>query len=334
MYLVAVPICFLLVLLIFGSPKSKPKKYPPTIEEQTKTWKEAREAVMLQDVERLEELVLNLGSCINYMDQCRMTLLHYAASRANANIVRVILRHPEVRPAVVGSAMHSTPINLARQYRRMANIGAFLEKSNSTPFVIPFNCDDSEFQHLLAFPHLIPKQNEILPIDYLYNELELKWEKVISQVDEMVFISGKFGATHIPSLILRGITSVINMCAEFETHKELEDTEIHQRRFPLYDDKRENLEVQLEGVLVHLFKELQNGNKVLVNCRMGYSRSGSIIVVYLMLTQHLSFKDALSMARQYRPVINPNEGFVKQIEEFSKKAEFLDLRDLYVLNKK
>ncbi|KJF60237.1 uncharacterized protein CIMG_00963 [Coccidioides immitis RS] len=52
---------------------------------------------------------------------------------------------------------------------------------------------------------------------------------------------------------------------------------------------------------------------VLVHCVQGISRSGAIVVAYLMRYHSLSYSDALSVARKHRPLIAPNPGFEQQL---------------------
>ncbi|EEP76045.1 predicted protein [Uncinocarpus reesii 1704] len=59
--------------------------------------------------------------------------------------------------------------------------------------------------------------------------------------------------------------------------------------------------------------DLQRPVGVLVHCIQGISRSGAIIVAYLMRYRALSYFDALAMARESRPIIKPNQGFALQL---------------------
>lgn len=52
---------------------------------------------------------------------------------------------------------------------------------------------------------------------------------------------------------------------------------------------------------------------MLVHCTQGISRSGAVIVAYLMRTLRLPYSDALSLARASRRLITPNGGFEKQL---------------------
>ena len=58
--------------------------------------------------------------------------------------------------------------------------------------------------------------------------------------------------------------------------------------------------------------------KTLVHCAAGSSRSGSIVVAYLMKMKFLTLKEGLSFAKSKRSIIHPNEGFMKQLEIYEK----------------
>ncbi|KAM3606810.1 uncharacterized protein V6R79_023618 [Siganus canaliculatus] len=68
--------------------------------------------------------------------------------------------------------------------------------------------------------------------------------------------------------------------------------------------------------------------KVLVHCIMGISRSATLVLVYLMLRQHLSLKDALRHVVQKRPIY-PNRNFlsllIKLDEQLARKRRLCPL---------
>lgn len=47
---------------------------------------------------------------------------------------------------------------------------------------------------------------------------------------------------------------------------------------------------------------------------MGKSRSATCVIAYLMQKHHISVSEALSQVQQARPIVEPNEGFMKQLE--------------------
>ncbi|KAL1946229.1 hypothetical protein VTO73DRAFT_15356 [Trametes versicolor] len=66
--------------------------------------------------------------------------------------------------------------------------------------------------------------------------------------------------------------------------------------------------------------ELDKDHGVLVHCQAGISRSASIVAAYLMVSQGLDPEGALAAIRQVRPDVQPNEGFMRQLEIFHKAS--------------
>jgi protein-tyrosine phosphatase len=57
-------------------------------------------------------------------------------------------------------------------------------------------------------------------------------------------------------------------------------------------------------------------NTVLVHCALGVSRSATIVIMFIMKTYRMSLEDSLSFVKSQRQKIDPNPGFMKQLEEF------------------
>jgi protein-tyrosine phosphatase len=60
-------------------------------------------------------------------------------------------------------------------------------------------------------------------------------------------------------------------------------------------------------------------NVVLVHCAQGVSRSATIVIMYLMRSAKISLKEAKAFVKKQRDIIEPNEGFCKQLKEFDRK---------------
>ncbi|KAF9237379.1 hypothetical protein BU15DRAFT_48773 [Melanogaster broomeanus] len=78
-----------------------------------------------------------------------------------------------------------------------------------------------------------------------------------------------------------------------------------------------------EDVLVHFLpsisfiqRELDKARGVLVHCMAGISRSATIVTAYIMYTQSVDASAALEIIRAVRPQVDPNEGFLQQLEVF------------------
>ncbi|KAI0825190.1 hypothetical protein BC628DRAFT_1410586 [Trametes gibbosa] len=73
--------------------------------------------------------------------------------------------------------------------------------------------------------------------------------------------------------------------------------------------------------------ELDKGHGVLVHCQAGMSRSVSIAAAYLMVSQGLDPDAAIEVIRKVRPDVQPNDGFMRQLEIFHAASFKVSKRD-------
>lgn len=65
--------------------------------------------------------------------------------------------------------------------------------------------------------------------------------------------------------------------------------------------------------------------KILVHCRVGRSRSVSIVVAWLIWNNRWSFERSYNFVRSRRPISKPNDGFIKQLKELECSVVGIDL---------
>ena len=56
------------------------------------------------------------------------------------------------------------------------------------------------------------------------------------------------------------------------------------------------------------------GSKVLVHCKMGVSRSASVVIAYAMKAHNWNMQKAHKFVKNKRTCIKPNTGFMRQLE--------------------
>lgn len=69
----------------------------------------------------------------------------------------------------------------------------------------------------------------------------------------------------------------------------------------------------------------KEGSKVLVHCKMGVSRSASVVIAYAMKAYSWDFKRARDFVRQKRTCIKPNKSFISQLETYQVISDCLCL---------
>ena len=63
-------------------------------------------------------------------------------------------------------------------------------------------------------------------------------------------------------------------------------------------------------------QEQEQGNRVLVHCLAGMSRSATIVIAYLLATTAMTTTEATEFVRSKRSIIRPNYGFINQLEQY------------------
>lgn len=62
--------------------------------------------------------------------------------------------------------------------------------------------------------------------------------------------------------------------------------------------------------------QLGANNVVMVHCALGVSRSATIVVMFIMRAFGLSLENAMKFVKKHRSKVEPNPGFLKQLEDF------------------
>ncbi|CAD8058062.1 unnamed protein product [Paramecium sonneborni] len=70
---------------------------------------------------------------------------------------------------------------------------------------------------------------------------------------------------------------------------------------------------------IQFIQENRQRCNVLVHCYVGVSRSATIIIAYLMQICNFPLQKSLQHLQQVRPLINPNPGFMQQLQNFDQE---------------
>jgi len=137
----------------------------------------------------------------------------------------------------------------------------------------------------------------------------------ISQVDGNIFISGYLAAADPGVIRGNGITRIVKMFADdtsypggWHRHPNVRYHVVAAEDVADYDIRRE-----VSSAIRFILAGVQNGERILIHCHMGISRSSTIVLMYLMINRGYTLDQALRHLRGIRSIVNPNPGFMREL---------------------
>uniref|UniRef100_A0A6B2LJR0 Protein-tyrosine-phosphatase n=1 Tax=Arcella intermedia TaxID=1963864 RepID=A0A6B2LJR0_9EUKA len=108
------------------------------------------------------------------------------------------------------------------------------------------------------------------------------------------------------------ITHILNMTDEIPNfHEALNHFQYKKISFP--DSEQGYLPDILDDALSFIDSAKAAQGRVLVHCRLGISRSASVVIGYLLRTTSKPLKAIWEDLRATRPIVKPNPSFLKQL---------------------
>lgn len=142
------------------------------------------------------------------------------------------------------------------------------------------------------------------------------------QVLPRLYLGGIDAAMDHANLGLLGISHVLTVAdelVEFSPTGEPSAVIQHHAAIPVFDTEDDVLLAYFDPALEFIHRGLaQPGQGVLVHCVAGVSRSATIIIAYLMKHHGMPLPEAIAHARRARDVVQPNDGFLLQLDLFQR----------------
>jgi dual specificity phosphatase 12 len=152
-----------------------------------------------------------------------------------------------------------------------------------------------------------------------------------SQITENIFIGNAYSVigcyrTKEEDVIdMLNIKTVISALCEDEYEDymiEKEDFEgIDWHRFVIDDDDDEKISEFFFRVHSIISESIHENKKVIVHCAAGMSRSPTLVMAYLMIENLWTFKDTFNFVKNKRNIVDPNDGFIKQLKGLEYKLK-------------
>jgi hypothetical protein len=137
----------------------------------------------------------------------------------------------------------------------------------------------------------------------------------ISEIIPGLYISDFSSACEIEKLKEIGITHIITV---FAGVGEMYPDQFKYYTIDVCDRKYVDLSYTFNPCSEFIDEALKTGGKVLVHCQRGASRSATIVAAYLISKKKFTCDKAISLMKERRTCVNPNDGFIQQLEQYEK----------------
>lgn len=135
----------------------------------------------------------------------------------------------------------------------------------------------------------------------------------MSEIIPGLFIGNKSHASSKEWLDKNKITHIVNTANELPNYF---PSDYKYMRLFLYDNWQQSISQHFNNTAEYIDKALNSGGRVLIHCHMGRSRSGTILINYLMHTFEISYDEAFKLVQSKHREINPNQHFVAQLKAY------------------
>lgn len=134
-----------------------------------------------------------------------------------------------------------------------------------------------------------------------------------TEIFDHVYLGSEWNASNLEELRRNGVRHILNVTREIDNFFPGVFDYLNIR---VYDDEKTDLLKHWDNTYKYIHKAEKEGSKVLVHCKMGISRSASVVIAYAMKAYNWNFDKALKHVKQKRSCIKPNNNFLGQLETY------------------
>lgn len=150
----------------------------------------------------------------------------------------------------------------------------------------------------------------------------IKFHVDCDEIFPNLFVGNGAAAQNLEYLKLIGVTHVVNMAeGEVSTGARFyQEDSIKYLGVSIADTPSTNIQTHFEMVTKFIENGIKEGGKVLVHCFMGYSRSATCGIAYLMICEEMSAVQACQTIKA-KHVCRPNDGFLQQLVDLDNQLK-------------
>ncbi|KAJ8015747.1 hypothetical protein DPEC_G00029360 [Dallia pectoralis] len=135
-----------------------------------------------------------------------------------------------------------------------------------------------------------------------------------SKIFDYLFLGSEWNAANFEELQKNNVGYILNVTREIDNFFPESFSYMNIR---VYDVEATDLLTHWKDTYSFINRARLNGESVLVHCKMGVSRSASTVVAYAMKHERWPLDVALAFVKDRRPIVQPNDGFMKQLQTYS-----------------
>jgi predicted protein tyrosine phosphatase len=140
-----------------------------------------------------------------------------------------------------------------------------------------------------------------------------------TQILDFLFLGSQQDALNREILKRNGITKIINLSEPGIKCESIPNNKNYFLHIPINDSYQAKLLPHFDIAYEFLENARKSGEKVLVHCLAGISRSATLAIAYIMRTKRFTSDDAYKFVKALRPSISPNFNFMGQLLEYEKQ---------------
>ena len=150
------------------------------------------------------------------------------------------------------------------------------------------------------------------PMDFTSSEEDTPDVIPPFQILPHLYLGCRKVATCLPGLKQCNVTKILNVTSTIPNHFQ-NIAGFTYKQIAVEDNLDVDMTQHLTGAFQFIEEARQNGERVLVHCHAGRSRSVTIILAYLMKYYNHTLHSALEYVKERKPDVNPNLSFVGQL---------------------
>nr|XP_045605780.1 uncharacterized protein LOC123762964 isoform X2 [Procambarus clarkii] len=128
-----------------------------------------------------------------------------------------------------------------------------------------------------------------------------------------VYLGSEWNASNLEELQNNGVGYILNVTKEIDNFYPGTFDYLNIR---VYDDEKTELLKHWNSTFKYISEVKNKKSKVLVHCKMGISRSASVVIAYAMKAFNMSLEEALALVKKKRTCIKPNQAFCSQLKTY------------------